>query len=55
VSDPLAEAPLNQVSGKRKCGISGLQKSLGSGTFIEHQINYSVKQEELLRLKGHLK
>lgn len=40
VSDQLAEAPLNQASANIKCRISGVQRSLGSGRFIEHQINY---------------
>lgn len=54
VSDPLAEVPLNQARANIKRLISGLQRSLGSGRFIEHQINYLAKQVELLWLRGRL-
>lgn len=54
VSNQLAEAPLNQACANIKYCISGLQRSLGSRRFIEHQINYLAKQVELLWLKGHL-
>lgn len=37
-----------------KCRISGLQRSLGSGRFIEHQITFLAKQVELLWLRGRL-